>query len=53
MLMNKQQYTRLNITLPSELLEQFKEYCIKEGMVLSPRIAILIKKDLEQNNKKK
>ena len=51
--MNKQQYTRLNITLPSDLLEQFKEYCNKEGMVLSSRIAVLIRKDLEQINKKK
>ena len=50
--MDKQQYTRLNITLPTELLKQFEEYCEKEGMFLSPRIAVLIRKDLEQNNQK-
>lgn len=53
MRMNKQKYTRLNITLPSDLLQEFEKYCESQGMFLSPRIAVLIKKDLEQNYKKK
>lgn len=46
MCMDKQEYVRLNITLPTELLKKFEEYCEKEGMMLSSRIAVLIKKDL-------
>ena len=49
--MDKQKYTRLNITLPTELLEEFDKYCQMEGMMLSSRIAVLIKRDLEENVK--
>jgi len=49
--MNKQKYTRLNITLPNDLLEEFDKYCQMEGMMLSSRIAVLIKRDLEENVK--
>ena len=52
MRMNKDKYRRLNITLPDDLLTQFWDFCEKEGMMLSSRIAVLIKKDLEQNKKK-
>ena len=45
--MGKQQYARLNISLPEKLLDEFTEYCDKSGMTLSSRIAVLIKKDLE------
>lgn len=51
MRMNKQKYTRLNITLPNDLLEEFDKYCQMEGMMLSSRIAVLIKRDLEENVK--
>ncbi|MBI2558809.1 CopG family transcriptional regulator [Candidatus Woesearchaeota archaeon] len=50
--MSKQQYKRLNISLPEDLLNEFTKYCQKEGMMLSSRIAVLIRKDLEQNKKK-
>ncbi|MBU3907124.1 MAG: CopG family transcriptional regulator [Nanoarchaeota archaeon] len=43
-------YERLNITLPKEVLEKFREFCEKNGINMSSRISILIKKDLE--NKK-
>ncbi|PIN77158.1 CopG family transcriptional regulator [Candidatus Woesearchaeota archaeon CG10_big_fil_rev_8_21_14_0_10_34_12] len=43
-------YERLNITLPKELLKEFREFCEKNGINLSSRIAILIKKDLEKKN---
>jgi len=43
-------YDRINITLPEVLLEEFKEFCKKNGINLSSRIAILIKKDLENKN---
>lgn len=41
-------YERLNITLPKDLLKKFKEYCENEGMSMSSRIAVLIKRDLER-----
>ena len=47
MRMDKQKYTRLNITLPTELLNEFEKYCERQGMMLSSRIAILIKKELD------
>jgi metal-responsive CopG/Arc/MetJ family transcriptional regulator len=46
---NKQTFQKLTITLPDELLKEFKNYCEEEGMNLSSRIAILIKKDLKKN----
>ena len=46
--MDKQQYTRLNITLPTDLLQEFEKYCESQGMFLSPRIAVLIRKDLNR-----
>ena len=48
MRMDKQRYERLNITLPADLLNKFSEYCEKEGMMLSSRIATLIEQDLER-----
>jgi metal-responsive CopG/Arc/MetJ family transcriptional regulator len=44
------EYERLNITLPKNLLESFREFCEKNGINLSSRISILIKKDLEKKN---
>ena len=49
--MGKQQrggFKRVTITLPLELLEAYQRFCEKEGMNLSSRIAVLIKKDLEK-----
>jgi metal-responsive CopG/Arc/MetJ family transcriptional regulator len=40
---------RLYITLPEDLLRQFESYCQRNGMKLSSRIAVLIRKDLEQS----
>lgn len=45
--MNMNKYKRLNITLPEDLLRKFRGYCKKEGMNLSSRIAVLIKKELK------
>lgn len=44
------QYERLNITLPKELLDEFKKFCERNGINLSSRIAILIKEDLQKKN---
>lgn len=44
------EYQKLTITLPDDLLRSFKEFCLKNGINLSGRIAILIKEDLEQKN---
>ena len=41
------QYERINITIPKRLLKEFKLYCEKEGMSMSSRIAVLIKRDLK------
>ncbi len=46
--MSKQKYKRVTITLPNELLEEYQKYCEKEGMNLSSRIAVLLKRDLEK-----
>jgi len=40
------QYARINITLPKELLNRFQKYCKEEGMTISSRIAVLIKRDI-------
>lgn len=41
-----EKYERLNITLPKDLLKDFKDFCEANGINLSSRISILIKKDL-------
>lgn len=42
------EYTSITISLPKHLLEEFEKYCDREGMKLSSRIAVLIKKDLKE-----
>lgn len=44
-------FKKLTITLPEDLLKKFKKFCDDEGMNLSSRIAILIKKDLVKKRK--
>ncbi len=44
------EYERVNITLPKKILNEFKEFCQNNGINISSRIAILIKKDLEKKN---
>ena len=41
-------YKKVTITLPEDLLKNYQKYCEDEGMNLSSRIAILLKKDLEK-----
>ena len=48
--MSKEQYKKVTISLPLKIFEEYQEFCKREGMNLSSRIAILLKKDLE--NKK-
>jgi hypothetical protein len=48
--MNPEQYERVDVTLPSALLAQFRERCNAQGMKLSSRIAVLVRKDLEVNH---
>jgi metal-responsive CopG/Arc/MetJ family transcriptional regulator len=43
-------YQKLTITLPEAILKEFREFCKKNGINLSSRIAILIKEDLEKKN---
>jgi metal-responsive CopG/Arc/MetJ family transcriptional regulator len=40
-------HIKLTITLPKELLEEFKHYCKEHGMHKSTRIAVLINKDIQ------
>jgi len=40
-------HIKLTITLPEELLEDFRHYCKENGMHKSTRIAVLIKKDIQ------
>jgi len=44
------EYQKLTITLPEDLLKSFREFCLKNGINLSSRIAILVKDDLEKKN---
>ena len=44
------EYQKLTITLPNNLLKEFKKFCENNGINLSSRIAILIKEDLEKKN---
>lgn len=43
-------YSKLTITLPENLLKKFREFCEKNGINLSSRIAILVKEDLQNKN---
>ena len=43
-------YERINITLPKTILEKFRNFCEKNGINISSRISVLIKKDLEDKN---
>jgi metal-responsive CopG/Arc/MetJ family transcriptional regulator len=43
-------YQKLTITLPKDLLDEFRKFCEKNGINLSSRIAILIKEDLQKKN---
>lgn len=48
--MNKKQkgFEQFTITLPSETLKEFREYCKENGINMSGRIAKLIKEDLSK-----
>jgi len=48
----KIEYTKLTITLPSDLKEKFKQFCEGNGINASGRIAILIREDLRNKNLK-
>jgi len=48
--MNKKNYVKLTITLPENLLQEFRGFCEKNGINLSSRIAILIMGDLKEKN---
>ncbi len=39
-------YKRVNITLPEDIYRDFLRYCEGEGMNLSSRIAVLIRRDM-------
>ncbi len=41
-------YKKLTITLPENLLKEFKKFCEDNGLNMSSRIAILIKNDLQK-----
>lgn len=43
-------YKKITITLPENLLKEFKVFCEDNGINLSSRIAILIKEDLQNKN---
>jgi len=46
--MNKTIFKKVTITLPEELFQKYQNYCKEEGMNLSSRVAVLLKKDLEK-----
>ncbi|MEK6834659.1 MAG: hypothetical protein AABX61_00155 [Nanoarchaeota archaeon] len=46
--MDKTTFKKITITLPEDLVKKYQKYCWEEGMNLSSRIAVLLKKDLEK-----
>ena len=38
---------KISLTIDKDVMIRFREYCKDNGMKLSPRIELLIKKDLE------
>jgi metal-responsive CopG/Arc/MetJ family transcriptional regulator len=44
------EYKKLTITLPNNLLKEFRKFCERNGINMSSRIAILIKEDLQKKN---
>lgn len=42
---------RINITIEDKLIIRFQEYCKERGMKVSPKIEVLIKGELERDNK--
>ena len=41
-------YERINITVPKEILKKFRDFCERNGINMSSRISILIKKDIKE-----
>jgi metal-responsive CopG/Arc/MetJ family transcriptional regulator len=44
------EYQKLTITLPKNLLKEFRKFCENNGINMSGRIAILIREDLQKKN---
>lgn len=51
--MDKTQFQKVTITLPSKLQENYRKVLESLGMTLSGRLALLIKRDFEKLNKVK
>jgi hypothetical protein len=45
--MTTAKHRKTSITLPEQLLTEYEEFCEKQGMKISSRIAVLIRGDLE------
>lgn len=43
------EYEKITITLPKKLLKEFRDFCARNAINMSGRIAILIGKDLTLN----
>ena len=48
--MEKMKYKKVTITLPEKLDKEFSNFCKKNGMNKSSRIATLIQKDLQKSD---
>lgn len=46
------EYKKITITLPEQILKKYRKFCEENGMKLSNRIAVLIKKDIDENGRK-
>ena len=49
--MSKEKYVKTTISLPEGILNEYWKFCEQEGMTLSSRIAVLMKRDLESKKK--
>jgi|GEM_PF-3319086 len=46
----KGKMTRINITVPEDLLEDFRQYCEKQFRPLSAQLQFMMKKTLEEDS---
>lgn len=50
---NKSRMTRINITVPEDLLEEFKEYCDSQVRSVSSQIQFFMKQAVESSQEQK
>lgn len=52
MLILQMEFKKITLTIPENILEKYKHYCNENGMNVSKKVAILMRNDLNENEKK-